>query len=131
MGRANGFSSKKKLKRLHASRAKEYGDEDAEPGLDDGGIDDDDGEPQLAQPARKKARGEASRKSRRGEPQKPAPKPRGPLAAKPQRTPALELDAEALEERRKRNRAYAKKSYKKKRKGEEVPPELEGEAPRP
>ena len=46
-------------------RAAQRSEMDAEPGLDDGVIDDDDGEPQLAQPARKKARGESIRKPRR------------------------------------------------------------------
>ena len=127
MGRSSGFSSKKKLKRLHASRAQGGAEMDAAADLDDGGIGNDDGEPQLAEPARKKAREEPTRKSRRGEPEKRAPPLQGPRRAKPQRTPSAELSEEALEARRKQRRKHDKAYY---RRNHPLPPpaELEGEA---
>lgn len=80
-------------------------------------------EPQFAQPARKRARGEEqpTRRSRRSEKRKPPL--RGPPAVKPQRTPIGELPAEAAEQRRKKQREYDKTARDKKRKA--ASPEVE------
>tara|TARA_B110000046_G_scaffold164043_1_gene179346 strand:- start:270 stop:449 length:180 start_codon:yes stop_codon:yes gene_type:complete len=51
MGRRAGFSAGKKMKRLHASREQSQEDHDETGGLDNGTIEDDDCEPQLAQPS--------------------------------------------------------------------------------
>jgi hypothetical protein len=69
------------------------------------GFHDD--EPELAQPARKKARAEPSRKSTRGQPEKRKLTPRGPQTAKPRQKPAAEISPRSLEKRRKRDRGYA------------------------
>ena len=85
-----------------------------ESGQHDGFGADDPDEPQFAQPARKKARGEEpSRKSRRGEKRKPPLQ--GPPAAKPQRTPIGELQPEDAEQRRKKQRGYDKTAREKKK----------------
>ena len=88
---------------------------EAEGGLDDGGIEDDDDEPQLAQPARKKARTEPTRKSRRGAAaEKRVPPLRGQPREKPKRPLMADLSPKAADARRKEQHGYDKNSYDKK-----------------
>lgn len=86
----------------------------------DGGAGIDDGEPQLAPPARKKVRVEPTRKSSRGQPEKKAPAPRGPPAAQPKQKRAADCTAEELEQRRVRDRGYAKAARKHRQQQDDV-----------
>ena len=96
-------------------------DEACDEGLN-GAAGIDDSEPQLAQPARKKARSEPSRKSSRGQPQKKKPPPRGPPAAQPKQKRASDCTPEELEQRRVRDRGYAKAARKKRQQQDDEAP---------
>jgi hypothetical protein len=107
MPRKNGYASGKASRAGKAKSKARSAALDAEGTVDDATIGDDDGEPELAQPARKKARAEPSRKSMRGQPEKRKPTPRGPKAAKPKQVPAADMSPNRLEKRRERDRGYA------------------------